>query len=479
MNKLLMSFAFIIFFGKCEFALADIERVYGGYNYNYDYSNSEYGGVNSEENYAFHMMSVLGVDLFYHGLTNEGLKELKQRLNSESDLPRKSRWNEWGEHENKPWENYQSEFSYLNKDVVNIDPLVSHWIESNNIVLDELAFHSNVDDCYVPWISRGNYQLRFIRNEIEEIVAAIVLRSIYKSEYGDVLGAVKDIFTLQKIGRLLTKCENKSAWFAGSYAIKSSNKAFIYLSKHNYLSAHDLQSVIEEMDSLKDIGGIGVILNVRSRVNKISKIIYLFKSGIYNLSASLASKIVERINADELKFIDDFSIPDLRRRYRKARENYILLSEKWEKVKKKRSERKYIFDEDLFEAYVLSPEINDHVLSLLENTDKSRRGVVFSDFSYLLSPPNVLWSRGKEERLITDIRMTKVIIEIELKRIISGTYPENLEFLVRHNKELVTDLFSDDLYKYEMGEGVSRIYSVGVDQKDDGGDSELDIVIDW
>ena len=106
-------------------------------------------------------------------------------------------------------------------------------------------------------------------------------------------------------------------------------------------------------------------------------------------------------------------------------------------------------------------------------TDIAERNGGFTPYGFLaaMATPNFIRALQTLARIQTQIDQLEVACALERHRLAHGSYPEKLELLApAYLNRVPGDLFADGTLQYTRdGQGQYRLWSVGWNEKDDGG----------
>lgn len=350
-------------------------------------------------------------------------------------------------------------------------PHVSRWVDANAVALARIAQAARRRHYYHPLLAvRGAGAP--VYDALLSVVAAghdatkaLAARALRFAAAGDVDAAWRDIQTLRRLARLFATGRCNIEFLVGIVADHYANVATVALAHSERLTAGAARRMLVELHDLSDAPFDLLRLNEHERVALISGVMFLAlrREDFGTVGLTPRPKLLEQLLTPATVLYLDWD-EVLRRVHRTFDRSAAALP--LPSFHERQEAFRWITERGLFA---------DMALVLFERLKRSTVDrAVFS--RYLGSVivwqlfPAIAATSAANDRRIARMQLSKVTLALAAYRAEHGRYPQSLiELVPAYLREIPPDRFSDEPLRYKSERSGYVLYSVGWNERDDGG----------
>lgn len=356
-------------------------------------------------------------------------------------------------------------------------PIVARWLDANRAALDVVTEASCKDRFYIPLLVTGDVEQPTVFDAMlshlpfsRKIGRALLIRANCSIASGETDTAWSDILAVKRLGRLVADEPILISHLIGQAMDADATKAIAILVSETELNADSAGTMSAELASLNSFT---TMLEALSLVDRFMMLDLAQRDIVNWLPSALPQPTI--LNDRKIELLAQHYDPNVLLRAINKEHDHAQLAFKMDAYA---DASEYLDDQskrwsDMYDAFV-------RILEGLEDREVSPRTqyLVSNGFVPLLTPS----FRGAND-VIWTIRVNhdfeRIALAIAAHRADHGDYPLSLNDLIpEYINAIPPDRFNDEPLHYTRTEdGGARVWSVGPDLDDNGGDEDSDVVM--
>lgn len=357
-------------------------------------------------------------------------------------------------------------------------PKLAAWLEFNKDPLQSILEATRRSSYYFPMIASadgGSESLIIavllpLLQETRSISRALTARAMLAVHQGRIEEAQADLLACHRLARLTAKGQTLVEGLVGVAIESVACRAGEIMLQSGRLSDAQLLKYQQALAKLAPLWSAAQRINVAERFSTLDATTYIARQGVNGMRA--ISDIAGGSNGapSPSGFGEVFSNLDW---------NIVLktINDEFDQMYSAASMTRYSQRRTAMDNY------NEHLkqvsnsakrqlneLPAIGKADPKQASKVIADVLVALLLPAVEASQTAEDRGVTKLELLRVAVALEQFRKANDHFPEDLhELKPREGQKLPTDLYTEKPFLYKRTNEGYLLYSVGANQKDDGG----------
>lgn len=335
-------------------------------------------------------------------------------------------------------------------------PVISDWLTQNDAALDQIVKATTREHYYWPMIATtDDTAMIHLKSSplptIKDAVNTLRIRAMLRLYQGKIEESQSDLLAIHRLGRLLTQAPMLIECLVGIAIEAGAAKGDTLLA--DFLTPLQAKAYLIELTQLQSMGSIAQVIDVGERYMALDSVLSFTHHGLEKKSDDLG------LNRNQAKAVEVF--------ISKVSWDEILIKTNTWYDRLVSTINKPTFAEHRAATIALDKGaenfLNDK-WAANEPTEKIGKSLL----SILL--PSLGRARQMADRAQEEGDLGKLAIALAAYHGEKGTYPDTLDALSpAYFKQIPIDIFSDKPLKYHKQDNGYILYSVGPNQKDDGG----------
>lgn len=349
-------------------------------------------------------------------------------------------------------------------------PLLAEWLAINKKPLRLVVEGSRRPQCYWPlvasdedatllgaWVSDMQRCLGFAR--------ALRIRAMFDVDGGRIDEAWADLMTCHRLARLASRGPSLIDALVAAVIENTACQAAAALAHHDELSAEKSRQFGAELEALPPLEGLADKIDVGERYMFLDSVGCAARIGpeaMMRLSGELEESLDNTVNRVLTNAIVDW-------------DHVLKMAHPWyddmaaAASQPTHAERRKAVDEIMTRLHVVERESMDRS-ALAKRFSSAAASDAMAGLFITLLMPSVPTSIDVADQAVARLEMTRIAFTLAVFRAENGSYPAKLADLSpKYLAQVPKDIFSDGEFRYEAIEGGYRLWSIGLNGRDDGG----------
>ncbi len=352
-------------------------------------------------------------------------------------------------------------------------PLISRWLDANAGPLELIVAASKRSRYYMPIISTYDPPWMFdalipnIHN-YQSAGRAMLSRAMRSFGAGDAEGAFSDILAVHRLARHMSQDNTLIGQTMANYIEGLATKTGTALAANGKLTAAQARAMIQDLEGLGPLRDIVEVIDEGERFLILDHVAMLSRGTTFDLTetgeSSLLSRIESNLDWDEMLLMENDWYDKFAACMRKP--TYAERSEAFDVFEKYSVELRS-------EMSGFSKIVKFIFLKLSGRLGRKERSRRTAKLLLAVLAPSFFVSSSLQDKARMKGEVERLAFALAAYHAERGKYPRAIEELApEYLKDIPNDLFVEKPLKYKLAGKGYRLYSVGPDMKDDGGQSD-------